>query len=308
MAIFPKIELSTCAFCETAAPLCDSHIIPRFVYRWKIETSPTGRFRSGIAPNVRLQDGQKANLLCAVCEERFSNWETQTANSLFYPYHADASMRVQYGPWLAKFVASVVWRVLLSFKHTGELKHLTAQQLELAEQALGRWRDFMADRVSDPGAFELHLLPVTLIANVQGGDLPSNMNRYLSRVIDTDVGSNSNSAFVYAKMGRLIVFGFVQMPHPEWWGGTRVDVLEGTIQPREYQLHKTIGQYLESRALRTAELQRALSPRQKQRIDDAFRSDPDRVAFSDMFQALRRDVEMFGEDRVFNRLKEKSDR
>ena len=305
MPIFPKVHLCACAFCESAGPLCDSHIIPRFVYRWKIKTSPTGRFRSGLAPNVRLQDGQTAKLLCATCEERLNAWETPMANALFYPYHdyADVPIEVRYGPWLAKFCASVVWRVLLSFKHTGELKHFSAPQLELADQALARWRDLMADRVSDQAAFELHLLPVGLIADVQGGDLPANMNRYLARAIDMDVGCNNDSAFVYAKMCRLIIFAFIQMRHPEWWGGTRVNVTEGTIHPRAYRLPAVIGEYLASRARSTAKLQSAISQRQQQRIEEDMRSDPDRVASSDMFRALHRDVEMFGEEKAFERPK-----
>jgi len=302
MAIFPTIELSACPLCDAPGPLCYSHIIPRFVYRWKIETSSTGRMRSGLTPNVRVQDGPTAKLLCGGCEERLNGWETPVANALFYPYHADSSVEVHYGPWLAKFCASVVWRVLASYRYTGEWQHFSAAQRALADQALSRWRDFMFGQAPDPDAFELHLLPVEVMADARGVDLPPNMTRYLARAVDMDLPCTDDSAFVFAKMCRLAVIGFIQMRHPQRWVGTRVEVTEGVIKPRAYQL--PIGDYLASRARIVARLQGAISERQQQRVDHDMRADPDRVAMSDDFRALRHDVEMFGEEKAFERPKD----
>ena len=72
----------------------------------------------------------------------------------------------------------------------------------------------MCERAPDPGKFELHVLPVDLIADATGSEMPPNMNRYLARAVDMDVVSSNRSAFVYTKLCKLIVVGIIQMPDP----------------------------------------------------------------------------------------------
>ena len=89
--------------------LQESHILPRFVFRWLKETSATGYLRSGQQPNLRVQDGLKLHLLCQDCKQRFNHWGTQFANEIFHPMTQGTAERASYGPLLL-FWVSVSWR------------------------------------------------------------------------------------------------------------------------------------------------------------------------------------------------------
>src|SRR5687768_2312718 len=53
---------SRCALCGFDRPLVDSHIVPKFVWRFMRQTSP-GLIRMASAPNQRRQDGYTLPLL-----------------------------------------------------------------------------------------------------------------------------------------------------------------------------------------------------------------------------------------------------
>jgi hypothetical protein len=294
VSIFPRIEVDVCPLCGSAGPLRDSHIIPRFVFDWMLESSATGHIRFGTAPNLRVQDGMKQRLLCGACEERLSVWEKETAESLFLPYHRGTLTRVQYGSWLAKFCASIAWRVLFVHSRVAALTNLSASQTTRAENALELWKDVMFDRAPNPGTFELHLLPLEILAGTAGLSLPPNMNRYLARAVEMDVVSTSQSAFVYTKLCMLIVLGFIQLPQVRQWQGSRVAMNRGVIEPRQLVAPIGFAEYLAERAQRMGELQAQLSDRQRKKINATMRSDLDRTARSDTFNAMSQDVAMFG--------------
>jgi hypothetical protein len=264
------------------------------VIEWLRETSATGHIRFGEAPNLRVQDGLKQRLLCAACEGLLGGWERETAERLFKPYHRDSGSVLPYGPWLAKFCASLCWRVLFIYRGLG-FDHLSERQLQLVAQALDFWRDLIFDRREHPGEFELHVLPLPGLNLAEGFDLPPNMNRYFAREVEADVGSTEKSVFVQVKICRLMVLGFVQMPNAREWKGTRVKMRRGSIGgARTYCLPKNFGDYLIERAKHVASLQASISERQKQKIVAAMRNDPDRAAASDTFEAISQDVNMFG--------------
>src|SRR5262245_34420377 len=195
------LKLDACPLCGSIGPLRESHVIPRFVLDWLLQSSSTGFMRSGTIPNRRIKGGMKLHLLCDSCEGRLSGWEKTTAERLFLPYHKNTSTRVRYESWLAKFCASVAWRVLFIHSRLDPLRNLSSTQNSRVCMALSTWKDLMFGSAENPGAFELHLLPVDLLAGAEGlKQLPKNFNRYLARSVEIDVAANTNSAFVYAKM------------------------------------------------------------------------------------------------------------
>lgn len=293
MTRFPVVPVDACPLCGSGGPLCESHIIPGFVFDWLLESSATGYMRFGPAPNLRVQDGIKQRLLCEGCEGLLGVWEGETARCVFRPYHSDTSAVMSYGPWLAKFCASVCWRVLFVFRGLG-IKNFSDSQNSLASEALRTWGNFMRDRAPNPGRFELHLLPVDLIADATGSELPPNMNRYLARAVEMNAVSSNKSAFVYAKLCKLILVGFVQMPNPREWVGTRVAMKHGVIRPDRRGAPSGFGQYLADRARKMAALQATMSARQKGKISTTMRADVDRAAASESFEAMSQDVWMFG--------------
>jgi hypothetical protein len=294
VSAFPIVAVQTCPLCGASGPLCESHIIPHFVIQWLRESSATGHIRFGEAPNLRVQDGLKQPLLCTACEGLLSRWERETAEWLFKPYHCDSEAVLPCGPWLAKFCASLCWRVLFIYRGLG-LDHLSEQQLQLVPRALDFWRDLMFDRRQHPGEFELHILPLAGLHFAEGFDVPPNMNRYFAREVEADVGANGESVFVQVKLCRLIVIGFVQMPNKREWKGTRVKMRRGSVGgAQNYFLPKNFGDYLVGRAKHVASVHASISEPQKQKIEAAMRNDLDRAASSDTLEAMSQDVEMFG--------------
>src|SRR5438132_10501164 len=101
-----------CAVCGDNKPLCESHIIPRFVFQHLKDTSGTGYMRAGENPNRRTQDGFKEPMLCQACEVRFQKYEKPFAEHFFKPIHSRGESHPTYGDWMKYFAVSVSWRNL----------------------------------------------------------------------------------------------------------------------------------------------------------------------------------------------------
>src|ERR1039458_2524178 len=288
-----------CALCQQERDLCDSHIIPSFVFAWFKESSATGYMRLGREINRRVQDGLKPKLLCEECEKRFNQFETPFAANLFYPLHKDESLRLRPGPWFhyelwcMKFAASVSWRILTYFSQLG-LKHFTEEQQQAARAALSTWRSFLLGESENPGAHELHMVLLDRIADHTFSNLPKNFNRYLVRSIEPDVVRGKESVFVYAKMCRVVIIGFVRKNPKEKWGGTKLHVGKGEIGGLNYELPSQLLKYMCGRAQRLIELEAKLSPRQRQKNDDEFEMQKERALNSECLSISLYDYEMFG--------------
>ena len=80
-----KSEKHTCALCQQNRPLRKSHIIPEFLYRalYEAEIHRYNTFGLDGSPELGLeQKGERENLLCDECEQRFSDYERHAA--VFY--------------------------------------------------------------------------------------------------------------------------------------------------------------------------------------------------------------------------------
>lgn len=294
MNSFSTTAVAACPRCGSPGPLRESHIIPHFVVQWLRETSATDHIRSAEAPNLRIQDGLKQRLLCDSCEGRLGSWEKQVAEDVFKPLHAGSMGPFPYGPWLAKFCASVCWRSL--YIHRGvDLEHLSEEQIRFADRALGFWRDFMFGRRDHPGEFELHVFTLSDFESAHGFDVPPNINRYFAREFETDIAATTKSAFIQVKMCRLLAVGFVQMPNAREWKGSRVRMRGGNLGGgQDLNTPRNFVEYLFECARHVATLPAGLSERQKQKIFELMNEDLDRTAASGSFKALAKDVELFG--------------
>jgi hypothetical protein len=123
----------------------------------------------------------------------------------------------------------------------------------------------------------------------------SNLTRLRSpRAVEIDVAANMNKAFVYAKMCKLILLGFIERPRSTQWRGTRIAMKQGVIEPGQFVISKEFVNFLVARAQNMAELGAQISERQKAKVQSRMQSDLDRVAQSDDFAAMMQDVAMFG--------------
>jgi hypothetical protein len=291
-----------CRLCGETKELQESHILPRFVYRWMKETSATGYLRFGQQPNLRVQDGVKRHLLCADCEQRFNQWETQFANQIFHPMTQGNTPRASYGAWLLLFCASVSWRVLVYFIDGKHIDHVPDALLPSVESAEVTWRGFLLGTLPRLQPHEQHILPMAggALETYTHSEMPTNINRYLFRTPEMSVASTDRDAFTYSKLGPFIILGFIAMPRPKQWVGTKLNVQGGTLGPRHYTMPKQFWDFISARADNAATLQERISEKQTAKIAETYRSNLDRAAQSDSMRVMHEDVKLFG-SRAFRR-------
>ncbi|WP_339935695.1 hypothetical protein [Vreelandella glaciei] len=111
------VRIGTCALCgQKEARLKESHSIPKFVYQWIKETSPTPYLRSSDNVNKREQDGPKEYLLCEKCEGNLSLMEDEFAEKAFKKianYRGQAP-EILVTETMRVCVLSIFWRTLLT--------------------------------------------------------------------------------------------------------------------------------------------------------------------------------------------------
>lgn len=286
-----------CALCGATGPLEDSHVIPKFAFRWLKETSGTGYLRSSQAVNRRVQDGYVLPMLCPLCEDRFSPWEGEFASRLFRPFASDTLRSLTYGETIHKCAVSICWRALtLVARHGSEATFKGRWQPEMAA-CLDTWRSYLLGTRPDVGAHDIHLVPWNGIVGGTGSpdDVPANIDRYLQRSIEMHSACNDEHAFVYVKLGPMQLVGMVAYPAYQW-NGTLLSPTTGLTVPSEFLLPALYGEYVFGRAHRFMGVEASLSDPQYQKIVAA--TTEERLAKSGTFRATNLDHGIFG-DRTF---------
>lgn len=288
----------TCRLCDRKGILQESHIIPKFVARWLKNSSATGYLRATPTPNRRSQDGVKVPLLCANCEGRFNQWETEVADRIFYPFNKNRPKSLPYGPWFLKFAVSVSWRSLTYYLDmTKDAPEYSRPALDLMEKALKTWKEFIFDLRPHPDVFEQHLILFDAIESMKNTHgLPPNMNRFLIRGMHINLAhSQGYPSFIFTKMGRMALFGFIGMKHLGRWKGTKIHVDHGHIGGN-IAVPSQLLDYLKERARVVQQEYDGISPKQKEIIAETLKRDPGRTAASETFEALDHDVRLFGQE------------
>lgn len=295
---------SVCALCLAEGDLRKSHIVPKFVYRYLLETQP-GKLRQGESPNKRLQDGPTMRLLCQSCESRLSGWEREFANRVFFPLRRappGSRKTVEYGPWAALFAASVTWRVLQyqQYHRSEELEVAEPRSARLAKAA-ETWRRFVLGQVKSPGPFELHVYIAGAIKSVSGQPswLSDRINFYLLRSVDMDFIQNDGSLIlVYAKLPGMFILGFASKAanHALWKGG-KLNLAGGALPGRKVSWPVNFFEYINSRATRVLKLMDGISDRQREKIRQSIDGHGAAIEDTETFQALLADAELAGRQR-----------
>ena len=287
-----------CSLCRSEGEIKLSHIIPKFVSDWIIDTSP-GYLRCAKNPNLRIQDGIKLDLLCENCEQRLSKWEKAFAENIFKPLHKHHSEMSIFPceEWALKFAVSVSWRVLVHFKQLGLLSHFSEIQQADADKALNMWSEFMLDHRDHLGPHEQHMVFFDVIEFNTLTDLSPYMNRYLLRTFDMDVICSENSTLVYSKMGRIGLFGVIRDDNIKYWRGTRID-MNGFLGDTNYFLPKEIYDYINDRSNKVAQSLSEISQKQRSKIHSLLQKElqerPDELANTEAFIAMVHDVKTSG--------------
>jgi hypothetical protein len=187
----------------------------------------------------------------------------------------------------------VSWRTLQYYLSRNNGEGFEPWAVDAIERAEAAWRIFLLGQVSHPGVFRQHLIPFDQIESFSG-NLPPNINRYLMRAVHIDLCHGGKTIFTYSKLGRFMILGFISEPNPNHWVGSKVNANQGTIEPKQYVFPVQFRDYLADKANSVSNAMTSISDRQRQKIDQAFRSNVDRFVGSDFFKAMDADVKMFG--------------
>lgn len=106
--------MPNCQLCGNFCPkLRHSHIVPKLVYK-RIRQHPASRFRDLNNINVIMQDGEKHDMLCHSCEQKFSKLEDKFARDFLDNYLQTGVLQTTSFTvgWFGNYLASVAWRVL----------------------------------------------------------------------------------------------------------------------------------------------------------------------------------------------------
>lgn len=188
-----------CELHNETAILCESHIIPKFVYKWMKKTG-SGRLRQGYRINTPLQDGIKKHMLCKDCELKFSKYEKWFNENVFLPYLKDNTIKISNPFELKYFVVSVLWRVLKLFKDDGN-QYRFKKELDKTES---EWRQFLLGDTPLKNFQNQHFILID-----SDYWITKKSDLYYSRGVDIDIAENEKLCFVYAKFSRFILIGEV---------------------------------------------------------------------------------------------------
>lgn len=295
-------KIEKCALCGNVGELQNSHIIPAFVYKWLKNTSATGFLRAGDKINVRTQDGHKEKLLCSICEKLLNKYETEFANKIFHPF-INSELDKQgsgrgiikqfyYEEWLLKFLISVQWRLLFSVELTpNDVKNSLLIQ---KDNFINIWRDYLLGNRSDTGNSESYLIFMQSLAKAFG-NFPKNINdkinHYILRTADGTIAYSRNKLAVYSKLGPIALFSCIQPAKLKDTRDLRIRK-RGVIKLAQNLKNSEIANFIYIDRPNEVIPKWEMSDNQWQKIEDSFKSNPERVKDSLTIHAHNADLEI----------------
>lgn len=279
-----------CRLCKEEKQLQLSHIIPKFVFSWHKRNSPSF-LRDGQEPNKRIQDGEKKHLFCAECEQLFSSWEDKFAREAFSVLN-DPNQKnplVRYGEWALKFATSISYRVATFSEEMGDLSHFPNTLKNETNKAMDVWRRFLLGEIEHPGKYEQHLMHLDVIKSHNWPDLSDFMSRYFVGAVHNDMVCSNDTAFTYAKMFRVVIFGHITELKNKWQG-TRISPKSGLFgQQGDIAIPEYVLNYMNNKANEFLASGNRLSNRQQEAITKNVNANSSLLIKTSMFKALMAD-------------------
>jgi hypothetical protein len=283
----------TCALCGFELPLQNSHIIPKFVTRYLNGSSGTGYIRHSTNPNVKTQDGPKIKLLCDSCEKEISKHESWFKSKVFDEILKEEPFEIDYDDSFIRFLASLSWRTIQYYERTGQGSPLNEDEKTELSRAEKTLREFLTRKIPNPGKYEQHFFPMGALPNMRDPEAPNNFNRYLLRSMGCDIIRSPNEILIITKLPSMLVIGFVKPFKPNIWNSSKAR-MQGKLKPQSNFLPAGMRPYLFEKSRYVQRLHDGLSERQKSKIRDAVKENPDMVANSETFRAFAADLSSFG--------------
>jgi hypothetical protein len=224
--------MAVCALCKSDKPLQKGHVIPQFVFDRIKKNSPTGFLRSMGEANLRRQDGDKREMLCENCEQRFSQAERTFAENIFEPYQDKETSSFTYGSWLNYFISSVNWRTLYLDNiglHTK--KEYPEDKLSVLDNAEEILADFLLNKRSDTGGIENHIFVMAgpMIASPDLRKSRPNVFFRTGAFNYTLFNFSSDGCYVYANLAGILICTVIRKGKGDIWRNTLVQPSGGSI-------------------------------------------------------------------------------
>lgn len=241
---------------------------------------------------MRRQDGDKPQLLCGQCEQRFSGPERKFAEGIFAPYHETGTTSFQYGDWLSYFICSVNWRTLhldnIQFHSQGKWGSDALAVLDTAEKTLA---DFLLGRRDDIAAMENHILPMFVITRTSSPLEQPNLLFRVSAFDYTFFQPSLNAYYVCANLAGILIFTVIRRGKNDVWDNTIVHLNGGSIdQP---PVHVTSPLMPDMMKLLGSCNETEMSEKQKDKIIQTLESNPD-AAHAKAVQYRKMDDDLHG--------------
>jgi hypothetical protein len=294
---------TVCAYCGKNPPIENSHILSKWTIRFALRGSVTGKLRPTDDVNRRVQDAEKLPLLCSSCEGIFGELEGKAskqvrAGSITYggTYTAD----------FFRFLVTILWRV-----GTVRAEEVRAERPRFSPAlavAVQTWGEYLTGARSDLGDYPLWfaLLDVGLSKKVDAymksistdgkGASPAT-NRYFSNWLGCEVVVYDEDGFaiVWAKTSVWLIVGVVAVPDKTNYASIELSPAGGTFPAADHVLPPVVLASLGHQSWEYIRASSAVSPVQRQRIQESWKQNSTKVAGSSQIRALQEDIETFGE-------------
>lgn len=276
--------MGQCALCRANKELQLSHIIPHFVGRKLIKTSP-GNIRITNEPNKVVQDIEKHFLLCHDCEELFSAKERWFANTIFNPYQEHKKTVFNYDKNLTYFIISLSWKSLYrdleEFSCDKEFSKEILMILFRAEQTM---RDYLLGKRKDIDTIENHILFFDRIKYAQDLDASQHPSIVMHRSTSSYTVYNGKTSFTISNLMGILIVTFFSMDTNECWSNTKIEIETGTIEAKNQKIVSVVGQETQHWMNQTKEAQKNISETQQKKILEKIQALGDNIKNYPIFQ------------------------
>ncbi|ELI5429573.1 hypothetical protein RRJ83_002676 [Vibrio parahaemolyticus] len=265
-----------CNFClNECEQLINSHIVPKFIYKWIKKTSTTGRLRDAQKIDRPVQDGLKVDFLCEDCEVDFSTVEKFFSENIFIPIaNKDGDFTgIDFSDErVKKFIVSVIWRVAKYTINNPEINgNWTADEIENFDACADELKSsYYTDGKS---RFSTYLVP-TNSSFAQRKVIDIEDYAYFERSVSMDFmiyDDCDGRASVFIKLPfMLIVCEFVSFQDDMWTG---MDVNNGLVFDAEKcSVPAYVSAYMQHDCRRHYQITAQMSQSQQEKLKKMFAS------------------------------------
>lgn len=283
-----------CALCHEIRELEESHIIPKFVFRYLRKTSH-GAVRNLDNPNKVVQDSEKHYLLCGDCEDLFSVYETKFANKIFYPYQKDGVRKFSYDKDLFYFLTSVSWRSLyldiIDFVTNYNTIDIDSEIIGYLTEKERDMREYLLGKSNHINSIENHIFFFDDIKEfyTDGSILKPHVTFHRTESSYTIVDKSYKTYATITNMMGIIIFTIYRKNDVEVWENTEIINGDGIIEAKDQFINSVCSNELIDIMKRVENSSNDVSEKQQNKINSKILKDIEGFKKSKIFDDLVKD-------------------